>query len=331
VKVNQKYMLEDFTWGPVCRSKHRVNTALYPLTPLKYVIEHIFLTFCKLNFLLIIPFIFVFLSCATVLPVTSSTVGTVRIVWQGFVEGVDFFHGRIETPKLEFWALRVELGTVEIFVSGGMADDSGTGTLSTRVSSFVNDNGLIAGINAAPFDVSSAEEGQPIRNVGIIVSGGQLIAPADPRYDALVFYSDGTVAIVGQSEIQSIENIENAVGAFHHILVDGEFAERTLTRNLRHPRSAAGISACGEYLYLLAIDGRRPGSVGATEIETAMLLLALGSWNGINLDGGGSTALALRYPDGKVRVVNTPVHGLIPGQERAVAGSLGILQREPTN
>jgi len=64
--------------------------------------------------------------------------------------------------------------------------------------------------------------------------------------------------------------------------------------------------------------------MGAAEEETAALLLSLGSWNGINFDGGGSSALALKYPDGKVRVVNTPVHKVIPGQERAVAGCLGI-------
>jgi exopolysaccharide biosynthesis protein len=149
-------------------------------------------------------------------------------------------------------------------------------------------------------------------------------APANPRYDALIFYVDGTAAIVSQSEIQSTENIENAVGGFHHILVDGKLAERVFTRHRRHPRSAAGISACGEYLYLMAIDGRRSTSVGATEIETALLLFALGSWNGINFDGGGSTTLALRFPNGRVKVVNTPIHSRIPGQQRAVAGSLGV-------
>jgi hypothetical protein len=55
-----------------------------------------------------------------------------------------------------------------------------------------------------------------------------------------------------------------------------------------------------------------------------MVLRALGAGEGINLDGGGSTALALRYPDGKVRVANIPIHGGIPGTERAVAGCLGI-------
>jgi exopolysaccharide biosynthesis protein len=92
----------------------------------------------------------------------------------------------------------------------------------------------------------------------------------------------------------------------------------------RHPRSVAGISSNGRYLYLLVIDGRRLGSIGSTEAETALLLQVLGASEGINFDGGGSTALALLYPDGEVRVVNTPIHDQILGKERAVAGCLGI-------
>ena len=92
----------------------------------------------------------------------------------------------------------------------------------------------------------------------------------------------------------------------------------------RHPRSAAGISADGSHLYLLIIDGRRTGSIGATEYETALLLRSLGAWDGLNLDGGGSSALALRGRNGKVRTVNTPKHKFIAGVERAVAGCIGF-------
>jgi exopolysaccharide biosynthesis protein len=219
---------------------------------------------------------------------------------------------------------------VRIVVKGGLT--------STKVSSFVRDNDLIAGINAAPFDIISSREGRPITSVGIIVSEGKLAAPAIPQYDALVIYKDGRAAIVSQSSIQSIENIENAVGGFYQILVNNELAPRiytsneneavnTITREVRHPRSAAGISSDGKYLYLLVIDGRRTGSIGATEIETAMLLRALGSQDGINFDGGGSSALVLRFPDGITRVVNNPVHNGIPGRERAVGGCLGVGRR----
>jgi len=284
---------------------------------------------CKKRFIFLIYFSLLFASCASVSladderqPVEFPAVENIEPQWQAFADGVDFFSGRTISPRLEFWALRIDLSArgIEIAVSGGV-NINGV-TYSTRVSSFVRDNNLIAGINAVPFDISSSNEGQPIRNIGIVVSNGVLLAPANRHYDALVFYKDGTAAIVSQSSISSIENIENAVGGFHGILANGEIIPRT-NSEARHPRSAAGISANGQYLYLLVIDGRRALSAGSTMDETALFLRALGSWNGINFDGGGSSALAMRYPDGYVRVVNTPVHRL-PGQERAVAGSLGV-------
>jgi exopolysaccharide biosynthesis protein len=114
------------------------------------------------------------------------------------------------------------------------------------------------------------------------------------------------------------------VGGLHVILRESALTQRALTAQPRFPRSAAGLSANGKTLYLLVIDGRRPGSVGTTEAETALLLKQLGAWDGLNFDGGGSTALALRYRDGKVRTVNTPIHHQIPGNERGVAACLGI-------
>jgi exopolysaccharide biosynthesis protein len=242
---------------------------------------------------------------------------------------VDYFQGKTVTPQLECWALRIDLSApnTRIVVRGGAyasgADENGT--LSVKVSSFVRDNNLLAGINAVPFDVVSARENQPIKNMGLVISDGKLTSSVNPNYDALVFYKNGGAAIVNQTAIRSsIENIENAVGGFHQILTGAQAAQRTQDSDNRHPRSAAGVSANGKILYLLVIDGRRAGSEGKKEKETAFLLRALGCHDGINLDGGGSTALALRYPDGNIRTVNTPVHGGIPGRERAVAGCIGI-------
>jgi exopolysaccharide biosynthesis protein len=152
-----------------------------------------------------------------------------------------------------------------------------------------------------------------------------MVSPPEPRFDALVFYTDGSVAIAAQSELETAA-IENAVGGFHRILESGELVPRVLPLTPRHPRSAAGIAPDNRFLYLLVIDGRRPGSVGTTEAETALLLRSLGAAEGINFDGGGSSALALRYPDGKIRAVNTPIHHQIPGKERGVAGCLGVIK-----
>jgi len=274
----------------------------------------------------------IFSSCTTISPVSSktesppvfTTVENIQPQWQVFADGVDYCYGKISAPLLEFWAIKIDISSQknDIVVKGGAQIENQI--LSTKVSSFARDNNLLAGINAVPFDVVSSKEGRPIQNAGIVVSGGKLIASANSNYDALVFYKDGKAAIVNQSSIKSIENIKNAVGGFHQILRGGEPAQRTHDREARHPRSAGGISQDGKYLYLAVIDGRRAGSVGATEEEAALLLRCLGSWEGINFDGGGSSALAMRFADGKVRAVNTPIHGGIQGQERAVAGCIGV-------
>jgi len=295
----------------------------------------------KKIFFILIPLTIILTSCASA-PVISERISPeifagIELQWQKYTDGIDYFHGRITSPKMEFHALRIDLTApeIQVVVRGGGIGSTGSQTLSTKVSSFVRDNNLTVGINAVPFDVVSAKEGKVVNNIGIVISDSELISPVNPSFDALVFYRAGNsgqpgnssrAAIVSQSQLspESITDIQNAVGGFVQVLINGEPAQRTLTREVRHPRSAAGVSKNGDYLYLLVIDGRRRGSIGATELEIALLLRLLGSENGINLDGGGSSALGLRSPNGKVKIVNTPIHGGIPGRERAVAGCLGV-------
>ena len=283
------------------------------------------------NYLRGFLFLFVLISCSSIYSdtwrdtyVSFSTVKAVRHGWQSFADGIGYLHGKVSQPQLEFWALRVDLASPNIGIAARAGAVSQSGNLSTHVSSFVRDNNLTAGINALPFDIVSATEGQPVKNIGLVISQGKLLSGANSYYDAIVFYKDGTAAIRKQTEIGSIETIETAVGGFYQILADGQPSQRTLNSGEKHPRSAAGVSANGKVLYLLVVDGRRADSVGATEKETAQLLANLGSWSGINFDGGGSSALALRYPGGNVKAVNMPIHGGIPGRERAVAGCLGV-------
>jgi exopolysaccharide biosynthesis protein len=303
-------------------------------------------------------------SCASLSPVISGSPVSAPFIesiipeWQPWLAeqvfaedlqpGLSYFAGKIKNPKLCFYALRIDLSQegLKIVTGSGLAADGEI--RSTFVSSFVRRNGLFAGINASPFDPVSGKEGETRSIVGIAISDGVLISPPDSRYDALVFYSaEGDPAevqhkitgaenfsennqespraeIINQGEIKNRENIICAVGGFHQILKTGDLTERTAQITARHPRSAAGLSAGARYLYLLVIDGRRPLSIGATEAETALLLQKLGSFDGLNFDGGGSTAMALRYPDGKTRIVNTPVHGGILHKERGVANCLAV-------
>lgn len=87
----------------------------------------------------------------------------------------------------------------------------------------------------------------------------------------------------------------------------------------RHPRSVIGTSDGGRILWLIAVDGRQTASVGMTFAELATLLRELGVEEGLNLDGGGSTAL---WVAGAVR--NRPSD---PTGERAVGNALLVVRR----
>jgi hypothetical protein len=56
----------------------------------------------------------------------------------------------------------------------------------------------------------------------------------------------------------------------------------------RQPHTLVGWNKAGE-IYLVAVDGRQPGSDGMTMGEAADFLLALGVTDAVNLDGGGGT------------------------------------------
>jgi hypothetical protein len=291
------------------------------------------------------------LSCASLSPVSSppaspprvETPGDIVPHWLPFAEervrGLAYFAGSVREPRLELRALRVDLRepALKIVVSGAEPVQGifREGVIpSVKVTGFVRRYGCLAGINANPFDSVSGREGEAQTVVGITVSGGTLVSPPHPPFDALVFYSGASpgvrAAIVNQADLagRGIENVENAVGGFFRVLEKGLVPGAVSRRTVRHPRSAAGLSADGNTLYLLVVDGRRPGSIGATEAELGIILKRLGALNGLNFDGGGSTVLALRYPGGRVRAANTPIHLGIPGQERAVATCLGIGIRE---
>lgn len=90
----------------------------------------------------------------------------------------------------------------------------------------------------------------------------------------------------------------------------------TTHNDVRHPRTALGVTADGRVLMVVA-DGRAPDrSVGFTMAELAHYLVALGADRAVSLDGGGSSTFAV---DGIVR--NRPSDGT----PRPVANSLFVV------
>jgi hypothetical protein len=80
--------------------------------------------------------------------------------------------------------------------------------------------------------------------------------------------------------------------------IEGTFPRFSAQRN---PRSGVGFSMDSTTVYFLAVDGRQQSSAGMTLTEFADLMISQGVYQGLNLDGGGSTTFVL---EGKI--MNTP-------------------------
>lgn len=119
--------------------------------------------------------------------------------------------------------------------------------------------------------------------------------------------------------------IFNAVSGGPRIIRNGRVSveqavegQRTGFESELHPRTAAGYSQNGEYLFLVVVDGRQPGfSIGIDLYDLARQMLDLGCYEALNLDGGGSSTLVV----GK-RIANRPSDFTGP---RAVANALFVV------
>ncbi|MEL6931249.1 MAG: phosphodiester glycosidase family protein [Cyanobacteria bacterium J06600_6] len=114
----------------------------------------------------------------------------------------------------------------------------------------------------------------------------------------------------------------NAVAGRELLVTDGKPVANQETK--AYARTAVAVDQRGEKLWLIVVDGKQPFySQGATLIELAELAIALGGDRALNLDGGGSSTLAVQQ-EGAVQVLNAPIHTKIPMRERPVANHLGF-------
>ena len=118
------------------------------------------------------------------------------------------------------------------------------------------------------------------------------------------------------------QTIRSAVTGAGRLLTGGKVAIDLKAESIaesfsttRHPRTAAGVCADGSVI-LVTIDGRQPSlSRGMSLLELAETLKRLGAIEAVNLDGGGSTAMAVRGD-----LVNSPSDAA----ERPVADMLVV-------
>ena len=171
--------------------------------------------------------------------------------------------------------------------------------------------------------------GWPTDVMGLAVSGDSVYGWRVMPYASLLFHDDGSVSIEEGKGIGAPLPRAKMVLSGRQILVDKgaitPVCTATEQSKARHPRTAAALDRTGKKLLFFAADGRQPGySEGATFLELAQIIVDHGGYRALNLDGGGSTTIAVEDGRGGARVLNRAFHTRIPGRERPIANHLAV-------
>ena len=164
---------------------------------------------------------------------------------------------------------------------------------------FCKQSGAILAFNTTPFYVRETGNDKKHSTAGLCVNDGELYSRALAGYCALGFFgfeagqpTEGRRAkIFASQKDKGLEGARFAAGGFWQILKEKKVVQ---FKELRDSRTAVGLDAGGQTLYIIAVEGENTArSAGLTYMECAEFLRALGCENAMEFDGGSSTQLCV--------------------------------------
>lgn len=212
--------------------------------------------------------------------------------------------------------------------NGDEPGDPNNETTRQTTLQFLKDQNAQLAINATFFAMGTVDTD----NVGLVVSRGEHVSPFGNKWPAINIDEKNRATIVrGEDETFNVTEpkkkveLYNAVAGSDQIVSDGKPIENQPDRaffTTAHPRTAIGITK-NHKLLLVTVDGRQPGfAEGIPLDELAQLMIELGAVQALNLDGGGSTTMAIADPD--PRVLNFP-------SSKDNEGNYGVLRQNGTS
>ncbi len=165
-----------------------------------------------------------------------------------------------------------------------------------------------------------------------VPENGYLVILSSEYADAYI--SNFAVGQTAEFKITStfdVDKIKTAISGGGIILNNGQKpADIGEMATGRQPRTLLGLSQDKNTLKLIVVDGKRSNgnnaSIGATPDEAIAILQEEGMYYGLNLDGGGSSTMAVKDPETQsVGIVNSPAEGTA----RAVMSAVGVFDNSP--
>lgn len=156
---------------------------------------------------------------------------------------------------------------------------------------------------------------------------GYIIAGRGKAADVLTnSFHIGEYVTLDINTTPDFNNISAAIGGGSPLLKDGMKTDFKINIKGDHPRTAIGITRDRKQVLMVTIDGRDTSYKGVSQEVMADIMLSLGAVDAINLDGGGSTTMAVKpsNEDNPI-IVNRPSDG----SERRITNGIGITSTAP--
>jgi phosphodiester glycosidase/purple acid phosphatase-like protein len=241
-------------------------------------------------------------------------------------------------------ALRIDLHDPEIrlFVTPPVATNyvaNQRETLLQTPREFLVEHRLQAAVNSGYFNPAGYgnPSGTPAWVEGLVLSQGRLVSAQTSSNDslsAILFATNNQPTFVYLNwPAASTAGVFNAVAGMYPLLSNGvnisfAYTNDSSSIHLRQPRTAFGLSQDNRHLIIVTIDGRQQDfSDGALDSESAEFLLLFGAWQGMNMDGGGSTCLVKLNDCGDPVDINQNSFQFAvnrPGSQRPVGCNFGV-------
>lgn len=222
-------------------------------------------------------------------------------------------------PKMAMSLYSSTTGDYPIYAFNKQRTSSGIYLLNSDFSSATRSTGTGTDVVLQPVDSSPFKIGQPKQFTVAAVSRvdgsapmveGEFVLTASDAYSDRGFTISAlvpgeTVTINTSVLDERFRDVQFACGGGDMLMKNGVI-QSGISGGTREPRTLLGTRPDGSAVAMVH-DGRQTTSLGLTLKESAELMAAQGCTDIVNLDGGGSSAEAIRQPGAdKTEVVNSP-------------------------
>jgi len=140
----------------------------------------------------------------------------------------------------------------------------------------------------------------------------------------------GDVIQVSYGTVPSSTHLQYAIGGGPIWIKEGQAVTDPnppvpISSTRRDPQTGVGVTADGNRLLMVVVDGRNSRSIGLTQAQMANYLAVRGATEAMLFDGGGSTEMVVRVPGQEMGIVNQPSDGA----ERRIANGLFVFYQQP--